>query len=234
MRLQKYLAHSGIASRRKAEEYIRKGYVQVNGQTVREMGIVVEKGDIVSFRGEVVKLEDKKYYILYHKPRGEVCTALDPEGRPTVLDKFKDFNVRLYPAGRLDLDSEGLLILTNDGEFAKRVTHPRYGIIKSYIVQTTDVLSKNKIDILRQGVCIDNIKVVPVKLRVLSQNESGQTLLISIGEGRNRQIRRMLESVGTKAKHLKRIQCGKLRLGKLPLGSWRELTEDEINYFFES
>ncbi|MDO5022170.1 MAG: pseudouridine synthase [Eubacteriales bacterium] len=233
MRLQKYLAHCGVAGRRKAEELIASGAVQVNGQTVREMGIKVGAQDIVHVRGERVKPESVKYYIMYNKPRGEVSTASDPEGRTTVLDRFKDFSVRLYPVGRLDFDSEGLIFLTNDGEFAKRVTHPRYGVKKTYIAKINSVLSKENINRLRQGVFVMGEKTRPAMVRVISTGANTQSLLITIGEGKNRQIRRMIEAVGSRVLTLKRIQCGVVRLGKTPLGKWRHLTESEVKYFLD-
>ncbi len=231
MRLQKYLAHCGVASRRKAEELIRSGAVQVNGQTVREMGIKVNIGDTVCVKGKKVVPETEKYYILYNKPVGEVCTASDPQGRPTVIDRFKEFPVRLYPVGRLDFNSEGLLMLTNDGEFAKRVTHPRYGIKKTYLVKINNVLSNDKIKKLRQGVFVSGERTQPADVRIINTGGNTQSLLITISEGKNRQIRRMIEAVGSRVLRLKRIQCGSVRLGKLPVKHWRSLTESEVSFF---
>lgn len=231
MRLQKYLAHCGVASRRKAEEMILDGAVQVNGQTVREMGIKVGPKDIVCVKGKKVLPEAVKYYIVYNKPVGEMCTASDPQGRPTVLDRFKDFPARLYPVGRLDLNSEGLLLLTNDGEFAKRVMHPRYGVKKTYLVKINNVLSNSDIKKLRRGVFILGEKTQPAEVRAVSAGNNTQSLLITISEGKNRQVRRMIEAVGSSVLRLKRIQCGSVRLGKLPVRKWRHLTESEVNFF---
>lgn len=228
MRLQKYLASCGVASRRKAEEMIAQGLVSVNGQVVREMGLLVAPGDEVMVEGRRVVPEEEKRYILYYKPVGEVTTVSDPRGRPTVLDHFRDYPVRVFPVGRLDFDSEGLLILTNDGELTQRLTHPSHEVEKRYIARVSNQLSEESLYRLRNGVMIDDRKTAPAKVSVLRKDPFSTDILISIHEGRNRQIRRMVEAVGHEVVRLKRVQYGKLTLGDLERGQWRELTMDEV------
>ena len=228
MRLQKYLASCGVASRRKAEEMIAQGLVSVNGQVVREMGVLVAPGDEVMVEGRRVVPEEEKRYILYYKPVGEVTTVSDPRGRPTVMDHFRDYPVRVYQDGRLDFDSEGLLILTNDGELTQRLTHPSHEVEKRYIARVSNQLSEESLYRLRNGVMIDDRKTAPAKVSVLRKDPFSTDILISIHEGRNRQIRRMVEAVGHEVVRLKRVQYGKLTLGDLERGQWRELTMDEV------
>ncbi|HSK67960.1 MAG TPA: pseudouridine synthase [Candidatus Limnocylindria bacterium] len=228
MRLQKYLAMSGVASRRRAEEMIAAGEVRVNGQTVREMGTQVGEGDVVEVQGKRVAPEERKHYVLYYKPIGEVVTVSDPEGRPTVLDHFRDYPARLYPVGRLDFDSEGLLILTNDGELTNRLTHPSHEVEKRYIARFSNQVSEEGLRALRSGVMIEGHRTAPAKVAVLRRDPFSTDLLISIHEGRNRQIRRMAEAVGHQVVRLKRVQYGGITLGELQRGQWRELTPEEV------
>ena len=229
MRLQKYLADCGVASRRQAETLIAQSLVQVNGQTVTEMGTQVAPGDTVTFRGEVVRPEGQKRYILYYKPIGEVTTVTDPEGRPTVMDHFRDYPVRLYPVGRLDFDSEGLLLLTNDGELTKRLTHPSFEVEKRYIARVSNQVSDEGLRQLRGGVVIDGRKTAPAKVSVLRRDPFSTDILISIHEGRNRQIRKMVEAIGHQVVRLKRVQYGPVTLGNMKRGEWRELTQEELD-----
>jgi len=228
MRLQKYLAACGVASRRRAEEMIQAGLVQVNGVTVREMGVQVGEGDVVAVEGRPVALETDKRYVLYYKPVGEVTTVSDPEGRPTVLDHFRDFPVRLYPVGRLDFDSEGLLLLTNDGELTNRLTHPRHEVEKRYIARVSNQVGAAELARLRAGVMLDGRKTAPAKVSVLREDPFSTDLLITLHEGRNRQIRRMVEAVGHQVVRLKRVQYGTVTLGNLQRGQWRELSPEEV------
>lgn len=228
MRLQKYLASCGVASRRRAEEMIAEGLVQVNGQTVREMGVQVAEGDAVTVGGEPVLPEAEKRYVLYYKPVGEVTTASDPQGRPTVLDHFRDYPVRLYPVGRLDFDSEGLLILTNDGELTQRLTHPSHEVEKRYIARVSNQVGEEELHLLRSGVPLQGRRTAPAKVSVLRLDPFSTDLLITIHEGRNRQIRRMVEAVGHEVVRLKRVQYGGVTLGDLERGQWRELTPEEV------
>ena len=233
MRLQKYLAGCGVASRRKAEELIARGLVSVNGEVVTQMGTLVSPGDEVAVEGRVVRPEEEKRYILYYKPVGEVTTVSDPQGRPTVLDHFRDYPVRLYPVGRLDFDSEGLLILTNDGELTQRLTHPSHEVEKRYIARVSNRLGGEQLHALRAGVMLDGRKTAPAKVRVLREDPFSTDLLITIHEGRNRQIRRMVEAVGHQVVRLKRVQYGALALGDLERGQWRELRPDEVELLDE-
>jgi len=229
MRLQKYLAQCGVASRRHAEEMIAQGLVQVNGQTVTEMGVQVEENDVVCVRGEQVRPEAEKRYILYHKPMGEVTTVTDDRGRETVMDHFRDFPVRLYPVGRLDYDSEGLLLLTNDGDLAARLTHPSHEVDKTYLARVSMQLTPDEVHQLRTGVTLeDGFRTSPAKVRVIREETFASAVLITIHEGHNRQVRRMMEAVGHKVLLLRRVKFGPIDLKGVERGAWRDLTAEEI------
>ena len=229
MRLQKYLAQCGVASRRNAEKMILNGQVEVNGSIVREMGIQIEEGkDIVTVSGSVVIKKKKKHYLAYNKPIGEITTVYDPEGRPTVLDKFRDYPVRLFPVGRLDFDSEGLLLLTNDGDLMNRLLHPSSEISKKYLVKASNQVTEQEIHRLRTGVIINGKMTSPAQVHLIRRETFDTVLLISIHEGRNRQVRKMLEAVGHQVVSLKRVEFGPIVLGDLPRGQWRKLSDNEI------
>lgn len=228
MRLQKYLASCGVASRRTAEKLIAEGHVSVDGETVTEMGVQVEIGQDIRVDGKLVTPEPEKYYIMYHKPAGEVTTASDPEGRATVLDKFRDFPVRLYPVGRLDYDSEGLLLLTNDGDLTERMLHPSREVDKVYLARVSNTLTPEEARRLENGVMVDGRKTARAKVRILGVKGLYTDILVSIHEGRNRQVRKMVEQVGHQVVMLRRIRFGPLKLEDLPRGMWRELTPDEL------
>ena len=229
MRLQKYLAQCGVASRRHAEKMIADGLVQVNGQTVTEMGVQVEESDIVCVRGERVLPEADKRYILYHKPMGEVTTASDERGRDTVMDHFRDFPVRLYPVGRLDYDSEGLLLLTNDGDLAAHLTHPSHEVDKTYLARVSLHLTPEEIHRLRTGVTLkDGFCTSPAKVRVIREETFASAVLITIHEGHNRQVRQMMEAVGHKVLLLRRVKFGPIDLKGVERGAWRDLTPEEV------
>jgi len=230
IRLQKYIAQCGAASRRHAEQLILDGKVQVNGKTVREMGVQINEFiDKVTLCGELLRLETEKHYIAYNKPIGEVSTAFDPEGRATVMDKFRDYPVRLFPVGRLDFDSEGLLLLTNDGEMMNRLLHPSHEIKKVYLVKVSNQVSDEEIFRLRAGVIIDGRMTSPAQVRLVRREAFDTVLLISIHEGRNRQVRKMVESIQHQVVALKRVEFGPIILGDLPRGQWRHLSVQEIN-----
>lgn len=228
MRLQKYLASCGVASRRAAEKMIADGRVSVDGQTITEMGQQVEIGQDIRVDGRLVTPEPEKRYILYHKPAGEVSTASDPEGRATVLDKFRDFPVRLYPVGRLDYDSEGLLLLTNDGALTERMLHPSMEVEKTYLARVSNELTPDEARRLESGVMVDGRKTARAKVKILGVKGLYTDVLITIHEGRNRQVRKMVEQVGHQVVLLRRIRFGPLKLSDLPRGMWRELNSDEI------
>ena len=230
MRLQKFLANCGVASRRGAEELIKQGRVQVNGVTVTEMGVQIDEDkDHITFDGQAVKPEKKMVYILLNKPVGYVTTVSDDKGRNTVMDLVADIPVRIYPVGRLDYDTEGLLLMTNDGDLTYRVTHPKNQVEKTYVAEVTGNISMNTLMQLRNGVILDGVKTSPAKVEVVGATQFGTKLEITIHEGKNRQVRRMFESVGCIVKRLKRTKEAGLILGHVPLGHWRRLTDSEVN-----
>ena len=230
MRLQKYMAMCGVAARRKCEEIIASGRVAVNGEIVSQMGAQVEEGDRVTLDGQLITPEARKRYILYHKPAGEVTTVSDDKGRETVMDRFAGMDVRLYPVGRLDYDSEGLLLLTNDGELAQRLTHPSCEVDKTYLARVTGNPSGEALERLRRGVFMegDERRTYPADVRVVRDESLYSDVLVTSHEGRNRQVRRMFDAVGHRVLLLRRVRFGPLELGALRRGEWRELTEDEI------
>ena len=228
MRLQKYLALSGVASRRTAEKMIADGRVTVDGEVITEMGVQVEIGQDIRVDGKLVTPEPEKKYIMYHKPAGEVTTASDPEGRATVLDKFRDYPVRLYPVGRLDYDSEGLLLLTNDGDLTERMLHPSMEVEKTYLARVSNELTIDEARQLERGVMVDGRRTARAKVKILGVKGLYTDILVTIHEGRNRQVRKMVEQVGHQVVMLRRIRFGPLKLEDLPRGMWRELTEEEL------
>ena len=228
MRLQKYMAECGVASRRRAEEMILEGKVTVNGVLIDQMGVQVQEGDEVRVEGRRIRPEGEKRYVMYHKPAGEVTTVSDPEGRAAVLDHFRDYPVRLYPVGRLDYDSEGLLLLTNDGALTERMLHPSHLVEKTYLARVTGKVSPEALCRLRGGVMLDDHKTAPAKARIVKEETFATVVLVTIHEGRNRQVRRMFEAVGHKVLLLRRVRFGPLELGDLRRGQWRELTDAEL------
>lgn len=236
VRLQKYIAMCGAASRRKAEELIADGRVTVNGTTVTEQGVKIEIGaDKVSLNGEELRLVSKKYYIMLNKPAGYVSTVSDQFERPTVIDLLsEEIKTRIFPVGRLDYETEGLLLLTNDGDFTYKVTHPKYELGKTYIATVGGGLTVAGINTLRRGVKLDEFKTSPAEVEILDSVPGATDVKITIHEGKNRQVRRMFEAVGVKVLNLKRVSIGKVELGNLPLGRWRYLTTHEINYLMNS
>lgn len=229
-RLQKFMARCGVASRREAEIIILSGRVKVNKKTVTELGTKVdEDNDKVFLDGELIRPEKKLYYIMLNKPKGYVTTAKDEFGRKTVLELVNDLDVRLYPVGRLDYDSEGLLLLTNDGDFAYKMTHPTQHIPKKYHAIVDGVADLGHVIKLRSGVLIDGYQTKPAKVEIADTRERTTQLNITISEGKNRQIRRMCETVGLPVIKLKRVSIGNVQLGNLPKGKWRHLTEAEVN-----
>jgi len=228
MRLQKYLASCGVASRRASEKMIAEGRVSVDGIVITEMGTKVEEGQIVRVDGKTVTPEAQKYYVMYHKPAGEVTTVQDPEGRATVLDRFRDFPARLYPVGRLDYDSEGLLLLTNDGELTEHMLHPSREVDKVYLARVSNVVTPEEARRLERGVMVDGRLTARAKAKILSTQNLFTDMLITIHEGRNRQVRKMVEQIGHQVVLLRRIRFGPLKLGELPRGMWRPLNEAEL------
>ncbi len=230
VRLQKYLSDAGIASRRAAEKLIADGRVSVNDEIIRKMGVLVDENyDIVKFDGEVVKHSVKKEYIMLNKPVGFITTVSDDKDRPTVMDLVSDISARIYPVGRLDYDTEGLLLLTNDGELTYCITHPKHDIAKTYVAEVTGDVSMDTINQLRRGVVIDGQKTSPAEVEVIGATQYGTKIEITIHEGRNRQVRKMFEALGCIVKRLRRTKEAGLTLGHLPLGKWRKLSESEVN-----
>ena len=230
MRLQKFIAECGIASRRNAEKIIESGRVTVNGELVDYMGCVINpQEDVVEIDGRVIEPENKKYYIVLNKPKNYVTTVSDDLGRPTVMQLVSDINARIYPVGRLDFDTTGLLIMTNDGEFANILTHPKHVVNKTYIARIDKPLDENQLDRLRNGIDLDGVLTSPAKAENIKRPQKGFEVKITIHEGKNRQVRRMLDAVGANVMRLKRISVGSLTLGNLPEGKWRRLSDAEIN-----
>lgn len=228
IRLQKYLSECGVASRRKSEELIQLGKVKVNGHIAAIGSKVDPKRDKVTVRGKTVTVNTEKMYIMLHKPRGFVTTAKDENGRKCVTDLVKDVPVRLFPVGRLDMNSEGLLLMTNDGEFANKLTHPSYHINKTYRVTVKGDVVDEKIIKLREGIVLDGEKTLPCDCFIAERKPDRTVLIFIIQEGRNRQIRRMCEAVKLEVLRLKRTEIAGVKLGMLPRGSWRPLNEREM------
>ncbi|NTW71290.1 MAG: rRNA pseudouridine synthase [Eubacteriaceae bacterium] len=228
MRLQKYLAESGIASRRKSEEYIRQGRIKVNGAVVNAMGCIIdETKDRVEFDGKPVCVERSKIYVLLNKPAGTISSAKDEKNRRTVTSLI-GVEERIYPVGRLDYDTEGMLILTNDGEFSYEMTHPSHEMTKTYFAKVKGKVEKTDIDIFQKGMVIDGYKLAPAVMEIIKADNQLSEVRITIREGRNRQIRKMCDLIGHPVQYLSRIKIGNLNLGDLKTGKWRYLTEYEI------
>jgi len=230
MRLQKFIAECGIASRRSAEKIIESGRVYVNGEIVDYMGCVIDPdNDVVEIDGKVISQERKKYYIALNKPKNYVTTVSDDLGRPTVMQLVSDIKARIYPVGRLDFDTTGLLIMTNDGDFANILTHPKHIVDKTYIARVDKPLDEEQLERLRRGIDLDGTLTAPAKAENIKRPQKGFEVKITIHEGKNRQVRRMLDAVGANVMSLKRISVGSLTLGNIPEGKWRKLSEAEIN-----
>lgn len=235
-RLARFLAHAGVASRRHAEDLIAAGRVKVNGEVITAQGTRIDpEHDVVLVDGKAVQAAQAHVYILLHKPSGYVTTAHDPQGRPTVLDLLpSDVRaLRVYPVGRLDRDTSGLLLLTNDGDFALRLSHPRYSLEKHYHALLNDCPTKDELEQLRNGVTFREdggslFTTSPARVRVLRREGRACWLELAIHEGRKRQIRRMLAAVGHTVSQLERVGIGPLLLGDVPLGQWRYLTQEEV------
>ena len=228
-RLNKFIASSGLCSRRKADEYIENGDVVVNGRIVKELGFQVGPKDKVSVEGKLIKPLKLEYYRFY-KPAGYITTSEDEKGRKTVLDLLPNNNKRLFPVGRLDYDSEGLLILTNDGDLTFKLTHPKNEIPKTYLVKTEKPVSDADLVKLRSGVVVDGVKTKKCNVKLLETVQGSSRLTVTITEGRNRQIRKMFEQVDNNVDFLKRIKIGDLTVSGLNRGEVRALSASEINY----
>lgn len=229
-RLQKYMARCGAASRRKCEEYILQGRVKVNGEITTQLGTTVSPSDRVELDGKILQSESKNVYIMLNKPEKVMSTSSDPEGRPTVTQLI-DLPYRLYPVGRLDYNTSGLILLTNDGDAAYRLTHPKYEIEKEYLAVIKGEIDRRDILKLERGVQIEEtITTAPAKVLVTGGTQHTVTLSITIHEGRNREVRKMLEAIDKELLSLMRIRIGNINLGKLSSGEYRELNSTELAY----
>lgn len=233
IRLQKYLANCGVTSRRKAEEMIKKGRVRVDGVVITAMGTRIVPGkQVISLDGKEIKNEIKPIYILLNKPKGYVTTLSDPQGRPIVTSLIKDIQARLFPVGRLDLDTEGALLLTNDGELAQRIQHPKFEVNKNYEARVSGVPTQKKIAQLERGILLEGKKTSPARIRVKKKTNHSSLITITIHEGRKRQVRKMFQAIGHPVIHLKRMSYGQLHLGNLPIGSYKKLNLNDIKKIF--
>lgn len=228
-RIQKIIAHSGFCSRRKAEELIKEGRVYVNGKKVDQLGQKVSKSDVITVNGKLIVREEPVYYIL-NKPKGFLCSTVSENGKPSVMDIFEDVDERIYPIGRLDFNTSGLLLLTNDGEFANLMMHPSHKIAKKYTVRCRGKLSGSDIFKLENGIEIDGYKTKRAKVKVVKYDRfKDDTLLnITIYEGRNQQIRKMFLNIGHGVKQLKRVQYGTMNLDGLSVGEYRRIKIHEL------
>ena len=224
-RLQKILSQSGVASRRASEQLMLEGRVTVNGRTIRELGTKADASrDDIRVDGRRVKAAERHRYLLLNKPRGYVTTRSDPQRRPTVIDLLHGIREYVYPVGRLDFDSEGLLLLTNDGDLAARLTHPRHGVARVYDVRVLGEPDRHDVDRLSKGMTIDDRRTEPADVKVAGPGH----LIVTIREGRNRQVRKMCDAIGHPVAALRRVAIGPIKDAKLKPGQWRELTEDEV------
>ena len=230
VRLQKFLSDCGIMSRRKAEEEMKKGTITVNNKPC-ELGQKVDESDVVMYNGKIIeKQTDEKYYYILNKPRGYVTTMSDERGRKCIADLTRELPCRVYPVGRLDLNSEGLVILTNDGEVANRLMHPKGEVEKVYKCKVRGKVSDSQLEKLRSELVIDDYKIMPVDVTVDKEMEDGTVLRFALKEGRNRQIRKMCEQCDLEVMRLRRVSIGKIILGGLRSGSILELTKQQIDY----
>jgi 23S rRNA pseudouridine2605 synthase len=233
VRLQKYIAQCGVASRRKAEELIGAGRIAIDGVIVREMGIRIVPGkNSVTFDGKPVQAEEKLVYYLLNKPKGYVTTLSDPQGRPIVTSLIKEKNVRLFPVGRLDFDTEGALLLTNDGVLAQKVQHPSYEIDKTYEALVKGCPSKDQLGHLEKGIFLEGKLTAPATVSIISRVGGNCLMRITIHEGRKRQVKKMFAFIGNPVLQLKRTAYGKLSLGRIPLGKYRQLNPSELKKIF--
>ncbi|HSP22297.1 MAG TPA: pseudouridine synthase [Planococcus sp. (in: firmicutes)] len=228
-RLQKMLAHAGVASRRKSEQLILDGKVRVNGRVIKELGTKVSQNDTIEVEGVQLEKEQKVYYLLY-KPRGVISAVSDDKNRKVVTDFFSDIEKRIYPVGRLDYDTSGLLIMTNDGEFANLLTHPKFEIDKTYVARLKGVPAKEDLQKLERGIKLEDGMTAPAKVKIISgDKKTGKAIVqITIHEGRNRQVRRMFEAIGFPVQKLSREQFAFLTLKGLNAGESRELSAHEV------
>ena len=231
MRLQKYMALSGVASRRKSEEMIKNGQVKVNNITITELGTIIDPDkDKVIVDDKSIKIESKKVYIMLNKPVGYVSTLRDEKDRRIVTDLIEGVPERIYPIGRLDADTTGLILLSNDGDLAFKLTHPSKKIPKKYIAIVEGTPNKKELEKIRNGILIDGRKTAPANVKVSKKFDEDSILEIEIHEGRNRQVKKMCQAINHPVKKLKRVSIGEIELGGLNIGNWRYLNDEELDY----
>lgn len=230
MRINKYIAQSGLCSRRKADELIANGNVKVNGAAMKEPGYDVQDTDTVEVNGRRIEAAAAPVYVLINKPLGMVTTVSDDKERLTVMEVVKDIDARLFPVGRLDYNTSGALIMTNDGDLAYRLTHPKHEVYKTYRARVAGVLSAEKMARLRKGVDIGGFVTSRAKVSIIKGNQHSTIVEIAIHEGKNRQVRKMFAAVGNPVQELERVAIGEIRLGHLKPGHYRKLTREEIEY----
>ncbi len=230
MRINKYIAQAGICSRRKADELIANGNVKINGAALKEPGYEVADGDRVEVNGKLISAQQKPEYVHINMPLGKVATASVDKERLTVMDVVADIDARLFPVGRLDYNTSGALIMTNDGELAYRLTHPKHEVYKTYRARVAGILSNEKVARLRKGVDIGGFVTSRAKVNVIKGTQHSTIVEIAIHEGKNRQVRKMFSAVGNPVQELERVAIGEIRLGHLKPGHYRKLTREEIEY----
>lgn len=233
MRINKYIASCGVASRRKAEELIISGRVTINGELVTDLSTKIdETKDIVEVDGKVINQEEKKVYLLLNKPEGYITTVKDQFDRPSVLDILKDIEERVYPVGRLDYETSGLLILTNDGELTYKLTHPKHEVEKTYLASVNGIFTPEEKRNFENGLKIEDYTTARAKLKIIKTDveKNYSVCKITIHEGKNRQVRKMCKAVGHPVRNLRRIQMGRINIRGLEIGEYRNLTEDEVKY----
>lgn len=230
MRINKYIAQAGVASRRKADELIANGNVKINGAVMREPGYDVQDKDVVSVNGHIIENRQKLVYVLVNKPMGMITSSKDDKERATVMELIQDIDERLFPVGRLDYNTTGALIMTNDGQLTYRVSHPRHELGKTYRALVKGILSDEKVRKLRNGVDIGGYITSKAKVQIIKGGQNSTLVEITIHEGKNRQVRKMFASVGNPVQELERVAIGEVRLGHLKQGHYRKLTREEIEY----
>ena len=233
MRINKYLATCGLGSRRSVEDLIKNGLITINDKVVIDLSYDVKDTDIVKYNGRSVSLVEDKVYIMLNKPKCYITSTKDDQGRKVVVDLIKNCKYKVFPVGRLDYNTQGLLLCTNDGDWANNITHPSKHISKTYIVTTKYMLTNKQLNQIRNGIIIDNIRTLPAKINLTDKDDNYFYYHITIYEGRNREIRKMFEFLGLKIYSLQRIQIGRLALGNLEEGKFRYLNKNEINMVFE-
>ncbi len=236
LRLQKFFTDCGIMSRRSAEKEIADGNVTVNGRIAQIGDKIDPERDVIMYKGKRIRPQLAKnfHYIILNKPRGYITSMTDPQGRKCVTELVRDYPHRVYPVGRLDMISEGILLLTDNGDLANRMTHPSHSIEKVYRVKVAGEVTQAQYDILTSPLVIDGYKIKPVKVDIAGSDESGTVLKMTLHEGRNRQIRKMCEMAHLTVKRLNRVSIGTLKLNSLPVGKWRELDDDEVAYLLKN